>query len=431
MGAVGRHGACEVPRATVYLDLETTGLYPPADAILEIAMVDHDGQVLLETLVRPEHVTSWPDAEALHGITPQDVENAPTLETLRPQLVEAVQGNTVVIYNAAFDRGFLEAELATPAEVRCCMIAFAEHYGEWSDWHGSYRWQSLSTAAAYVRHTWTGSAHRAVADALACRAVWRYLTEPEERQRVEAINADEQATWEAQAALRGWALADARTQQCEAARLTAWWTWWWLKRPPLEPHRPQDVRESAPGYRAQWETYAQVFTGDTLAVLEQVERAAALGLPGYRRQQDIPAHLKTDRSSSHPDGDLGACGPPGAGLLCLQERQALLVALRHAGRGGDTAAARAALYRSGARPPGDCHPTAPGAGATVAPRQSASGGGILPPHCSSVVSVVSAPPAPFRGRRGRGRNVYPCGTPSGSPLTVSPRVPGAGGREGH
>ena len=296
MGAVGRHGACEVPRATVYLDLETTGLYPPADAILEIAMVDHDGQVLLETLVRPEHVTSWPDAEALHGITPQDVENAPTLETLRPQLVEAVQGNTVVIYNAAFDRGFLEAELATAAEVRCCMIAFAEHYGEWSDWHGSYRWQSLSTAAAYVRHTWTGSAHRAVADALACRAVWRYLTEPEERQRVEAINADEQATWEAQAALRGWALADARTQQCEAARLTAWWTWWWLKRPPLEPHRPQDVRESAPGYRAQWETYAQVFTGDTLAVLEQVERAAALGLPGYRRQQDIPAHLKTDHS---------------------------------------------------------------------------------------------------------------------------------------
>jgi DNA polymerase III alpha subunit (gram-positive type) len=124
MGAVGGHGVREATRATVYLDLETTGLYPPADEILEITVVDHGGQVLLETLVRPEHMTSWPDAEALHGITPQDVESAPTLETLHPQIVEVVRGNTVVLYNAAFDRGFREAELAVAAEVRCCMIAF-------------------------------------------------------------------------------------------------------------------------------------------------------------------------------------------------------------------------------------------------------------------------------------------------------------------
>lgn len=32
---------------TVSLDLETTGVYPPADAILEMAVVDHDGHVLL------------------------------------------------------------------------------------------------------------------------------------------------------------------------------------------------------------------------------------------------------------------------------------------------------------------------------------------------------------------------------------------------
>jgi DNA polymerase III epsilon subunit-like protein len=204
---------------TVYLDLETTGLYPPDDEILEIAVVDDAGAVRLHSLVRPAHRTAWSDAEAIHGLTPQDVQDAPTLEALRPQIIQALRGTTVVIYNAAFDQGFLSAELETAAEVRCCMEAFAQHADEWSDWHGGFRWQTLGVAAEYVRHRWDSRAHRAVADTLACRAVWRYLTEPEERQRVEAIKADEQASWEAQAALREWAHIAQRAQEREAARL--------------------------------------------------------------------------------------------------------------------------------------------------------------------------------------------------------------------
>ena len=62
---------------------------------------------------------AWPEAEAIHGLTPVDVQDAPTLEALRPQIVQAVSGKTVVIYNAAFDQGFLPAELAQAPELRC------------------------------------------------------------------------------------------------------------------------------------------------------------------------------------------------------------------------------------------------------------------------------------------------------------------------
>ena len=67
---------------TIYLDLETTGLSPPDDEILEIAVVDDAGAVLLHSLVRPAHTTAWPDAEAIHGLTPADVQDAPVLEAL-------------------------------------------------------------------------------------------------------------------------------------------------------------------------------------------------------------------------------------------------------------------------------------------------------------------------------------------------------------
>ena len=55
------------------------------------------------------------------------------------------------------------------------MREFAEVFGEWSDWHGSYRWQKLHVAAAYVGFDWDGASHRAINDCQATRAVWRYL----------------------------------------------------------------------------------------------------------------------------------------------------------------------------------------------------------------------------------------------------------------
>jgi DNA polymerase-3 subunit epsilon len=159
----------------VYLDLETTGLDPAHNEILEVGILDDTGAVLLDTLVRPTRLQQWPDAEQIHGITPAAVAAAPTFAQIRPRIVEAVNGAVVVIYNAPFDAGFLRLELTGAAEVVCAMRPFAEAFGEWDIGRDCWHWQKLGVAAAHVGFVWPGTAHRAIHDCAATRAVWHWL----------------------------------------------------------------------------------------------------------------------------------------------------------------------------------------------------------------------------------------------------------------
>ena len=77
---------------TIFLDLETTGLDPIRDEILEIGILDDTGAILLDSLVCPTRHRTWPAAQRINGIDPADVSGSPTLAALRPRLVEAVAG---------------------------------------------------------------------------------------------------------------------------------------------------------------------------------------------------------------------------------------------------------------------------------------------------------------------------------------------------
>ena len=172
---------------TIYLDTETTGLNPALDDVLEIAIIDDDGNVLMDTLCAPVLNSSWEDAQDVHGITPEMVEDCPTLVSIMPAVVEILsQGDELVIYNSPFDLGFL-CRAATKAGIdiptithHCAMRSFAEARGEWNHSYGNYKWHRLA-AAAYVNHKWTGEVHRALADAQACRSVWHWLRDRKQK----------------------------------------------------------------------------------------------------------------------------------------------------------------------------------------------------------------------------------------------------------
>lgn len=95
------------------IDLETTGLSPRGDRIVEIAVVRIDpGQpprLVLDTLVDPQRSVTCSE---IHGIYDEDVVGAPLFHELLPSLATALDGAAIAAFNVYFDTRFLEAELA-------------------------------------------------------------------------------------------------------------------------------------------------------------------------------------------------------------------------------------------------------------------------------------------------------------------------------
>lgn len=160
-------------QGTVFLDTETTGLFGDV-RIVEIAIVDHLGRPLVDTLVNPGIPIPW-KASGVHGIYDADVAGHPTLSQLMPEVNAAVRDRRVVIYNAAYDQRLFPCGLREAEAVLCAMRRFKQL--ELARGRGN---GTLSAAATWARHEWTGVAHRALADALAARTVWARL----ERERV-------------------------------------------------------------------------------------------------------------------------------------------------------------------------------------------------------------------------------------------------------
>ncbi|MBX3000022.1 MAG: 3'-5' exonuclease [Caldilineaceae bacterium] len=164
----------------IYLDTETTGLDGRAE-IIEIAILDWDGNLLLQSLVKPRFPIP-DDVTHIHGITNAHVREAPTWLDLWPQLQSILHGQTVGIYNADFDLRMM-AQSHHFARIPwqqdglssfCIMQLYARFYGERR--YNGFRWQSLAKAAIQCRLPLANS-HRAVDDALLARAVLHYVAE--------------------------------------------------------------------------------------------------------------------------------------------------------------------------------------------------------------------------------------------------------------
>lgn len=106
----------------VVFDLETTGLSPEKDGIVEIGAVrivngQVDETLRYETLVKPTNAAGeviripW-YTERIHGISDEMVRHAPTIREVMPEFIEFVADSAVVAHNVAFDGGFMRANAA-------------------------------------------------------------------------------------------------------------------------------------------------------------------------------------------------------------------------------------------------------------------------------------------------------------------------------
>ena len=100
----------------VFLDTETTGLNAAqGDRIIEIGCIEYinrrDSGRRLHHYINPER-SSHPDAVRVHGITDDFLADKPLFAAVADEVLEFLKGADVVIHNAAFDIGFLDAEMA-------------------------------------------------------------------------------------------------------------------------------------------------------------------------------------------------------------------------------------------------------------------------------------------------------------------------------
>ncbi len=155
------------------LDSETTDL---DGEIIELAIINLQGETVYNGRFNPLSPVSE-GAQAVHGITMDMLATEPRFadqyHTICNHLTSA---GLVLIYNAAFDTARISTSCrvhglkAPKYEADCIMEWYAQFVNDWSEYHGSYRWQPLG-----------GGDHSALSD---CRAA---LATIKEMARVEQL----------------------------------------------------------------------------------------------------------------------------------------------------------------------------------------------------------------------------------------------------
>ena len=116
------------------VDVETTGLYPSKDRVVEVAVVHLDGDATIgdafSTLVNPQRDVG---KTRIHGISASDVVDAPTFAQVASLLWEQLTGRVFVSHNVQFDLRMLDAEFRRlgvnlPPPPAMCTMRLAANY---------------------------------------------------------------------------------------------------------------------------------------------------------------------------------------------------------------------------------------------------------------------------------------------------------------
>ena len=98
----------------IVLDTETTGLdVEKGHRIIEIGGVVMNGRKktteTFHVYINPQREIDK-EAQEVHGISNEDLKDKPIFSEIAEDLLEFIDGSTLVIHNADFDVGFLDAE---------------------------------------------------------------------------------------------------------------------------------------------------------------------------------------------------------------------------------------------------------------------------------------------------------------------------------
>lgn len=170
------------------LDIETTGLNPANSGIVSIGLLPMDLSQIYASkaqqwLLKPRFSLS-DESVTLHRITHSDIEQAPDLSSVLPQLLKLMAGKVVIVHYRGIERQFLHAALSTrlgqgiyfPVIDTMALEARLHRRKALSLWQQLRGKQPLSIRLADSRLRYglpPYRPHHAVTDALACAELFR------------------------------------------------------------------------------------------------------------------------------------------------------------------------------------------------------------------------------------------------------------------
>jgi DNA polymerase-3 subunit epsilon len=167
------------PKRVLFFDLELTGFYDH-DEIISISILNGCNELVMNTFVKPVHTKKWKRTEKIHGITPEMVQDSPTLEELIPELKNLfAEADAIIAYGVSTDFSHIKRIYETEAEqdalhekICCCANEFVRYIHEH---HPDVVHASLTDAMECLQIEWDGIPHSSIADTYACKKVWERL----------------------------------------------------------------------------------------------------------------------------------------------------------------------------------------------------------------------------------------------------------------
>ncbi len=160
----------------IVIDIESTGLNPDNDEIIQISIINGNGNIILNSLVKPYWNTSWVLASNVNHITTEMVKNAPSPDKLIPIVKGSVESAaSIVFYGKTLDMDLLSRwgvdfnnkNIIDVAEI------YAKKYSTWDKYFKQYRLKKLKDAAKHYGYSF--KEHDSLEDAKATLFVFNKL----------------------------------------------------------------------------------------------------------------------------------------------------------------------------------------------------------------------------------------------------------------
>ena len=165
------------PEKIIVFDTETTGLNPYGnDEILQIAIINGNGEELFNSYIKPDARRTWTKASEVNGITPRMVKNSPHFSDVQDTIQNIFNNAEVIVgYNVEFDIRFINAsgiKLKKRVKIFDVMKEFAVVRGVIGN-YGDYSWCKLEQCASAYNYKY--DAHDALEDAKATLHCYKSL----------------------------------------------------------------------------------------------------------------------------------------------------------------------------------------------------------------------------------------------------------------